>query len=188
MTGRRLFELAYPAICVVVFLTRMIPRSVMRRLWWTVSWVPGILGVGLRYVFSKRLCKSCGKTVFWGTGVIVDNWSNLSIGDNVNIRENCYVDALGGITIGDNVSIAHASSLVAFEHGFDDVTVPIKYNPLKPAPIEISSDVWVGCGVRILSGSKIGERTVIAAGAVVPRGEYSGGIYGGVPVKLLKRL
>ena len=65
---------------------------------------------------------------------------------------------------------------------------PIKYNPLVAAPIEIGSDVWLGCGVRVLSGVSIGRRSIIAAGAVVTKGLYEAGIFGGVPAKCLSEL
>jgi len=36
-------------------------------------------------------------------------------------------------------------------------------------PISIGSDVWVGGGVLILPGVRIGSRTVIGAGSIVTR-------------------
>jgi acetyltransferase-like isoleucine patch superfamily enzyme len=110
------------------------------------------------------------------------------LGNNVNIHRFCYLDARGGIDIGDDVSIAHGCSLVAFDHSWDDRSKPIKYNPLVAAPIEIGSDVWLGCGVRVLSGVSIGKRSIIAAGAVVTKGFYEAGIFGGVPAKCLSEL
>ena len=54
--------------------------------------------------------------------------------------------------------------------------------------IKIGNDVWLGCGVRILSGTVIEDRVIIAAGAVVKGHLESGYIYGGVPAKRLKKL
>jgi maltose O-acetyltransferase len=36
-------------------------------------------------------------------------------------------------------------------------------------PIEIGSDVWVGCGAIICPGVRIGARSVVGAGSVVTR-------------------
>lgn len=147
--------------------------------------MPGMVGIGLRYAFALRLCRSCGDNVQFGPGVCVQCWENLSIGSNVNIHRQCYVDAWGGLRIHDNVSIAHASSIVAFGHTWADERVPIKYNPLVDLPIEIGPDVWIGCGVRVLGGASIGERSIVAAGAVVTKGQYAGGIFAGVPARCI---
>lgn len=188
MTGRELFKRLAPLIGVASFLLRLVPRRMVASCWWMFAFVPGKLGIGLRYLLAKRLCHSCGRNVLIGVGVTVHYWDRLTIGDNVTVHQYCYLDANGGISIGDQVSIAHASSLVAFEHTWDDLSKPIKYNPLVPGRIEIQSDVWIGCGARVLSGALIGTRTVIAAGAVVTRGNYGQGVYGGVPARLLKSL
>lgn len=52
--------------------------------------------------------------------------------------------------------------------------------------IEIGDDVWIGYGSTILSGVKIGQGAIVAAGSVVVKDvpEYS--IVGGVPAKILK--
>lgn len=183
LSGRNIFPVVRPILTAATMALRIIPRALLTRSWWAVEWFPGLLGVGLRYAYAKRLCRQCGDLVQIGPGVAVYHWEHLSIGDNVNIHRQCYVDALGSIEIGDNVSIAHATSLLSFDHSWSDRSRPIKYNPLIERPITIGSDVWVGCGVRILSGASLAPRTIIAAGAVVTQGIYSSGIYGGVPAK-----
>lgn len=185
-TGRAIFTKLAPVLYAMSNLLRLLPAGLVSNLWWTVSWLPGKFGIGVRYVFAKRLCKSCGPNVLIGPGVFVDHWHKLSFGKNVTLHRNCYVDARGGIEIGDDVSIAHATSLLAFDHSWSDQSLPIKYNELVCHPILIESDVWLGCGVRVLAGATIRSRSVIAANAVVTRGTIGGGIYGGVPAKLIR--
>ena len=51
----------------------------------------------------------------------------------------------------------------------------------------IGDHVWVGNGVKILKGAKIGSNSIIACGAVVVGGEYPGrSLIGGVPARIIK--
>lgn len=140
------------------------------------------------YFDLKARSKSVGDNVYISKNVIIKNPSKFSVGSNFSIHEFSYIDAAGEIDIGDNVSIAHNCSLISFEHGWDDINIPIKYNPTKLNKITIGNDVWLGCGVRILSGTVIEDRVIVAAGAVVKGYLESGYIYGGVPAKRLKKL
>ena len=90
--------------------------------------------------------------------------------------------------IGDNVSIAHLCSIITFEHTWDNVDVPIKYNPVNYAGVEIGQDVWLGCGAKVLSGAIIGSRVVVAAGSVV-KGKCSNfTLYAGAPARAIKSI
>lgn len=52
--------------------------------------------------------------------------------------------------------------------------------------VRIGNDVWVGTRATILSGVKIGDGAVIAAGAVVTENVPPYAIVGGVPARLIK--
>jgi acetyltransferase-like isoleucine patch superfamily enzyme len=188
MRGRDRFRKVEPALNAAARALAWLPAGFAAGSWWLIDWMPGQIGMGLRYVWIKRLCRSCGSNVMIGRHVDIRNWSGLSFGHNVTVHGQCYLDAVGGIDILDDVSIAHASSILSFEHGFDDATRPIKDQPLQMSPVSIGPDVWIGAGVRILAGVSIGARTVIAAGAVVTRGAIAAGIYGGVPARRLKAI
>lgn len=140
------------------------------------------------YFDLKSKSKYVGDNVYVSKNIIIKNPSNLSVGSNFSIHEFSYIDAAGEIEIGNNVSIAHNCSLISFEHGWDDISIPIKYNPTTLNKITIGNDVWLGCGVRILSGTVIEDRVIVAAGAVVKGHLESGYIYGGIPAKRLKKL
>ncbi|MGE0278750.1 MAG: DapH/DapD/GlmU-related protein [Nitrospiraceae bacterium] len=142
----------------------------------------------MRYVVAATLAKRISDNVLFGKYVAVLGWEELELGQNVSIHRNAYIDATGGIVIGDNVSIAHDVSLISFEHGYEDLGQPIKYNRLKLRPILIEEDVWIGCGARILSGVTIGRRSIVGAGAVVVSDIPSGSVVGGVPAKVLKKI
>lgn len=52
--------------------------------------------------------------------------------------------------------------------------------------IVVEDDVWIGCRATILSGVRIGQGAVVAAGSVVTRDVPPYAIVGGVPAKVIK--
>lgn len=140
----------------------------------------------LRYELIRHKFKKSGKRGFIGANVTLKNINNFEVGDNFSIHCNSYIDAIGGVAIGDNVSIAHNSSLISFEHTYDKLEVPIKYNQLVLKEINIENDVWIGCGVRVLAGTKIKSRSVVAANSVTKGELLYSGVYAGLPARLKK--
>jgi acetyltransferase-like isoleucine patch superfamily enzyme len=188
MTGREKFsKIAY----LVNFLARcfaVLGKKINLSLLLSFRNTNGNLGILLRYIFVKNLAKKVGQNVSVQPGVFLFNLQNIEFGDNVSIHPMCYLEGIGGIVIGNDVSIAHASTLISANHTWNDVSLPIKYNPEKCGKIHIQNDVWVGCGVRILADVTIETRSVIAAGAVVNKSFESHSIIGGVPAKLIKKI
>lgn len=146
----------------------------------------GKIGLLLRYVFLKNTAEYIGQNVSIQPGVYLLNIGKLRLGNNVSIHPMCYLDAAGGIEIGNDVSIAHASSILSTNHDWIDATIPIKYNKVTPGKVYINDDVWIASGVRILAGTKIGNRCVIAAGAVVNKSVMANTLVGGIPAKVIR--
>lgn len=187
-TGRDIFNRNKNIINLGVSALRIIPKSLRVFFWDCSSRYSQLPFVGLRYMILKSLSKSCGDNVRIGKNVSVIAWNNLSIGSNVSIHDNCYIDANGVIEINDNVSIAHNTSILSTNHSWVNPNIPIKYNPTISGKVVIDSDVWIGCGCRILAGVIINSRSVVAAGAVVNKSIPINSVCGGVPAKLIKEI
>lgn len=183
MKGRRIFERIEPWLATIDRAMSIIPNFFVTAIFGICRYWPGVVGLAIRYVCARRLFAECGTNVRIGPGCTIEQWHHIRCGSNVSFHTNCYVDGRGGITIGSDVSIAHASSVLAFDHSWADDAVPIKYNPLVPKPVLIDDDVWIGCGVRILGGVRLRSRTIVGAGAVLPAGSYGAGIVLGVPAE-----
>lgn len=187
MSGKYLFKIFSFVLLLFSFFFRFTPVFFRNFLWQLSSPFEGYLALSLRYLILRSfLWSKCGDNIFIGKNVVIKNFDGLSLGSNISIHANSYIDAAGGVYIGDEVSMAHNSSIVSFEHTWGDIYTPIKYNPTKLKGVYIGSDVWIGCGVRVLAGSQIKERTVIAAGAVVRGPLVANGVYAGVPAKKVK--
>ncbi|MBG3081391.1 acyltransferase [Proteus mirabilis] len=185
MNGRKLFNYFKKFILLFSFLLSFFPRQFKIFLFNLFSSFPTILGVLLRYIILKSIIRNLGENVYIGRWCILKNIDNLSIGNNVSIHDMCYIDALGGIVIGDNVSIAHQSSLISFEHSYNEENIPIKYQKIIKKKIIIQDNIWVGCGCRILGGTNIPPKTIIAANAVT-KGNIQQGLNAGSPAKKIK--
>lgn len=186
-SGRALYTKYRTVIKFVCKCISFLPRSIKMILFDLMAFFPGKMGVLIRYFFFYSLVKSCGENVYIARWCTFKNIGSMVVGNNVSFHEYCYLDGLGGISIYDNVSIAHASSIVSFEHSYELDVCPIKYQPLRELPIIIESDVWIGSGVRILAGSHIGSRVVVAANSVT-KGKLENGIYAGQLAKLIRRI
>lgn len=62
----------------------------------------------------------------------------------------------------------------------------VKYEATSKGDIIVEDDVWIGYGAMVLSGVKIGQGAVIAAGAIVTKDVPPYAIVGGIPARVLK--
>jgi acetyltransferase-like isoleucine patch superfamily enzyme len=188
MTGRYIFSKLDIIIKVILKIDSFLPYPINSFLYACFCNFPWKAGFFIRYVLLYNMISNCGKNVSIHPNVIIKNKKKLTLGSNISIHSFCYLDALGGIKIGNNVSIAHGSSIISFDHSWDNEQIPIKYNSLITESIIIDDDVWIGCGVRILKGVEIKSRSIVAAGAVVNENVKNGSLIGGVPAKLIKQI
>lgn len=111
----------------------------------------------------------------------------LNIGDNVTIGAYSFLNAGGNIIIEDNVLCADKVNIVAENHGYADVTVPIRNQPCTHDEIVIGEGSWLGINVTILAGTTIGKNSVIGANSVV-KGKFEDYcVIAGNPAKVVKK-
>ena len=107
---------------------------------------------------------------------------NIHVGENVFINACCQFQDQGGIWIGDGCLIGHNVVFATLNHDLN----PERRQICIPKKIELGKNVWVGSNATILSGVKIGDNAVVAAGAVVHKNVEANAIVGGVPAKFIK--
>ena len=99
------------------------------------------------------------------------------------------------LTIGNYCSIGPETVfMLGGDHNYACLsTYPFKamfqlasHEALSKGPIVIEDDVWIGTRVTILSGVRIGQGAIIAAGAVVNKDVPPYAIVGGIPAKIIK--
>lgn len=110
----------------------------------------------------------------------------IHIGKNCSLNPNCFISGPGGVIIGNNVRIATQSQIIAFQHRFDSLDLPICKQGITAYGILIEDDVWIGANSTILDGVTIKKGAVIAAGAVVTKNVNAYEVVGGVPAKVIK--
>ena len=112
---------------------------------------------------------------------------SVTIGMDTHIHRGCEIIAgVVPIEIGRGVQIAARCAVYSYDHGMDP-NEPIASQPLQTkGPIIIEDEAWLGYGVIVLSGVRIGAGAVVGAGALVTRDVPSGAIAAGVPARVVK--
>lgn len=113
-----------------------------------------------------------------------DFGKNIKIGKNVFINACCQFQDQGGIEIGDGCLIGHNVVFATLNHDMR----PEKRQICIPAPIKLGKNVWIGSNSTILSGVKIGDNSIVAAGAVVTKDVPSDTVVGGVPARFIRKI
>lgn len=112
----------------------------------------------------------------------------LTINDGTHIGDNTIIDVCDHITIGKEVAIGPNCIIYTHDHDYTQPDKPAWKGGVITKPVVIRDGAWIGSGVTILPGVTIGERAVIAAGAVVTKDVEPETIVGGVPAKVIKNL
>ena len=138
----------------------------------------------IRRLFSKLIGKQADHTFAMFPPFYTDCGKNINVGKNVFINSGCRFQDQGGIRIGDGTLIGHNVVITTLNHNFE----PELRSGMKPAPVIIGKNVWIGASVTVVPGVTIGENAIIAAGSVVTKDVDSNTVVGGVPAKLIKTI
>jgi acetyltransferase-like isoleucine patch superfamily enzyme len=110
----------------------------------------------------------------------------ILIADEVVMSRGVHLVAFSEISIGEGTMIGEYSSIRDANHRIDS-TQPLRNAGHHSAPIHIGKQVWIGRGVTILAGVKIGDYAVIGANAVVTHDIPAHTLAVGMPARPLKR-
>lgn len=129
--------------------------------------------------------------VFIGRNSILScKGGNIELDDRANLGANCYIFSSNDVRLGKDVIVAAYTYFVGGgNYKLDKLDVPInqQYDFEGKGGVFIEDNVWIGAHVVVLDGVKVGEGSVIAAGAIVSKSVEGMVIVGGVPAKVLKK-
>ncbi|MCI8537543.1 MAG: sugar O-acetyltransferase [Oscillospiraceae bacterium] len=137
---------------------------------------------------TRQLLGGAGCNVWLEIGFQCDFGFNIVVGDNFFCNFNCVMLDTNTITIGDDCMFGPNVTLAAATH---PIKAAERVNPEGreyALPIRIGDRVWLGAGVTVLPGVTIGDRAVVAAGAVVVRDVPPDTLVAGVPARVVKEI
>jgi acetyltransferase-like isoleucine patch superfamily enzyme len=139
----------------------------------------------------KKVFKRWARNAFVpGWRVRLLRWCGYQIGHDVYIADDLLIaeelEDSGNLTLGDRVSIAPRVTLVLSSHPNDSRIRPVA--PVKRAPIVIEADVWLGAGVVVLPGVRIGRGAIVGANSVVSRDVAPLHVVAGLPARTIRVL
>jgi acetyltransferase-like isoleucine patch superfamily enzyme len=137
-------------------------------------------GIAFRRVLANYIFKHCGQNVKIFPGVQFSVGYNMSVGDDVVIHRNVFLDDIGGVTLHSGVSISDYANIYSHTH-----------SPLESADVTLKHTT-IGSGVRItyhatvLAGSTISDDAIVGTMSIVTKDIEPHQIAYGIPAKPMR--
>lgn len=174
----------------------------LRKLAW--KWYRATARHRAQAVWSLRRCDSRGKRcVVFGSPLVdgsdmqvgdefkvwsgsrktlISGWGKIRFGDRCFVNVGTTIIAVEEIIVGDDVAFANEVYVMDSDsHG-------VEGRPHKQAPIHIGNGCWIGARAMILPGVTLGDRVLVAAGAVVTRDVPADSLVAGNPARVIRTL
>lgn len=139
----------------------------------------------VRTLFSELIGKKVDESFVLIPPFFTAGGTEIRVGRNVFVNQNCTFYDLGGLDVGDDVMIGPNVNIITAGH------------PLEPSqrhaatigkPIVLEKNVWIATGATIIGGVTVGENSVVAAGSVVTRNVPPNSLVAGNPARVIRCL
>jgi len=178
--------IAFVLMLPLIFIFKIAPPSLSQNLFRSISQllslIPGLVGSYLRIAFYRFCMKKCtAGVIHFGT---LFSHQDTEIEDGVYIGPQCNI---GLSTIGKDTLVASGVHIMSGkgQHNFDDIDTAIQQQGGHFEKISIGEDCWLGNGALIMAN--VGNKTIVAAGAVVVKDVPPFVIVAGNPAKVLRK-
>lgn len=116
----------------------------------------------------------------------------LVFGDKVTMEYDCHIASCYCVEIHDRVLIASRVYISDHSHGGTtsaDLLLPPNDRPIQSkGSVVIEAEVWLGEGVCVLPGVRIGRSSIIGANSVVTRDIPPRSVAVGAPARVIRTL
>ncbi|NET66929.1 MAG: acyltransferase [Moorea sp. SIO1G6] len=155
------------------------------------------LFIGNRVIVENNVTLQCNledsaihigdRSIIRSSAMLISAQGKIKIGSDCSVNPFCFLYGAGDLVIGNWVRIATHTVIVTSNYTFDDLDTPIDLQPSTKKGVIIEDDVWIGAGVRILDGCRIGKGSVIGAGTVLTKSVEPYSVVVGVPGKVIRK-
>jgi acetyltransferase-like isoleucine patch superfamily enzyme len=175
-------------------LTRDYARLVARWAWLKLRWrgrlqTDGLCFVcpGVTFEIGRNATVHLGRWSWIGHGTkIRAHEGEVRIGAKTVLGQECTVSCFQRVTIGRECIVADRVMLIDFDHGVVEVERPVRMQGIYKRDVEVGNNVWVGYGVSILRGARVGDNCVLGTATVVSHDVPDNAVAAGVPVRVLR--
>lgn len=187
--GREEYKKYKRILEILIRIAYKIPQNFRKKMLEHYRKTKGKKGIAIRYILLRTLCKSCGDNVCIQPDVYLFHVQNLEIGNNVSIHPMTYIECgpNGKVKIGDDVSIAHGVTILAVNHKYRDIDIPIRDQGIEEKETKIESNTWIGAKATILEGRTVKSGSIVAANCVVTKDVETNTIVAGIPNQVIKK-
>jgi serine acetyltransferase len=147
------------------------------------------MGAPGRIVIGAGVRLSGKSTIGFSTHIVPR--PELVIGDETFVGHNCHFAISRSLRIGRHCLLAGGVRIQDHDGhptDADDRRGGMPTPPQGSAAVAIGDDVWVGAGAAILKGVTIGDRSIVAAKAVVTKDVPPDVVVAGNPARIVKQL
>jgi acetyltransferase-like isoleucine patch superfamily enzyme len=134
-----------------------------------------------------------GDKVFVGAGSwlrVIDSSGEVAIviGDGTSIAGDCVLSAAQSIRLGRNVLLGRHVYVADHMHSYEDPGQAVLHQGItRVAPVVIDDGAWLGQGVVVTPGVRIGRGAVVGANSVVLDDVLDYSVVAGAPARLVKQ-
>lgn len=130
--------------------------------------------------------KRCGANFQVAHNVILNGLELLEVGHNVYFAPGCVVMAGGEIEIGADTLFGPNCLISSNNHRYNGKHFR---EGIVVGKVEIGQGCWIGGNCSVVSGTKLHNQTLVAAGGTTNK-DYGRGkvVVGGVPARIIKEL
>ena len=142
------------------------------------SWNPFM---GIKVFFLKLFGAKIGKGLVLKNNVNIKFPWKLTLGNDVWLGENAWIDNLDEVIIGNNVCISQGALLLTGNHDYTLSTFDYRN-----ASIIIEDGAWIGAKTVVCPGIKIKSHAILTVGSTATKNMEAYGIYQGNPARKIR--
>lgn len=131
---------------------------------------------GTRNITIGRNC-----LIYPGVYLETQGTGSIELGDEVVLSSGVHIVAFERVVLGSGCMVGEYSSIRDANHNLSGDS--IRYSGHSSAPIVLEPNVWIGRGVCVLKGVRIGRNTVVGANAVVTHSLAADHVATGIPAR-----
>ena len=136
-------------------------------------------------MFSELIGKKVDESFLLIPPFYTAGGSEIRVGYDVFVNQNCTFYDLGGLDIADGVMIGPNVSLITAGHPLEPSR---RHTATIAKPMVIERNVWIAPGATIVGGVTVAENSVVAAGSVVTRSVPPNALVGGNPARVIRSI